>query len=51
MDKVDGRQTLKIEADLLPSYNLNEQLPKLMELMKGLELDPRVTIRSRGHNW
>lgn len=48
--KVDGRQSLKIEADLLPGYNLNEELPKLMKLVPGLELDPRVNIRLRGQN-
>ena len=48
--KVDGRQALKIEADLLPGYNLNEELPKLMSAMQGLDLDPRVTMRLRGQN-
>jgi len=48
--KVDGRQALKVEADLLPGFNLNEELPKLISLMKGLDLDPRVTIRLRGQN-
>ncbi|MFT5880142.1 MAG: multidrug efflux pump [Moritella sp.] len=48
--KVDGRQALKVEADLLPGYNLNEELPKLMKLVPGLELDPRVNIRLRGQN-
>ena len=48
--KVDGKQALKIEADLLPGYNLNAQLPKLMALLPELELDPRVNVRLRGQN-
>lgn len=48
--KVDGRQALKLEADLLPGYNLNEELPKLMALVPKLNIDPRISLKLRGQN-
>lgn len=48
--KVDGRQALNIEADILPQFNVNEELPKLMALLPELDLDPRVQLRLRGQN-
>lgn len=50
IQKVDGRQSLQIEADLMPGYNVNEALANVMAKIPALDIDPRVKLRLRGQN-
>lgn len=50
INKVDSRQVVTLEADLLPGYNLNNVLPELMAKMPTLGLDHRVALKLRGEN-
>ena len=50
INKVDSRQVITLEADLLPDYNLNTVWPAMMEKISELDLDPRVNVKVRGEN-
>jgi multidrug efflux pump len=50
INKVDSRQVITLEADLMPGYNLNDVLPDMMGKMPTLGLDFRVNLKLRGEN-
>ncbi|MGF1761544.1 efflux RND transporter permease subunit [Photobacterium sagamiensis] len=50
INKVDGRQVIALEADLVPGYNLNQVLPDLMVKIPTLGIDHRVNLKLRGEN-
>ncbi len=50
INKVDSRQVITLEADLLPGFNLNVIWPAMTDKISELALDPRVNIKVRGEN-
>ncbi len=47
---IDGEQVLRVEANMVPGKLLDHELPKLLELLPTLGLDPRVNVELKGQN-
>ena len=47
---IDSRRVLQVEANMVPGEQLSKELPKLVEQLPSLGIDPRVEITIKGQN-
>ena len=48
--RTDGRRVVQVAADMAPGILLSQELPKLMEMLPGLNLSQSINIKVRGEN-
>ena len=48
--RIDSRRVLQVEANMVPGEQLDKELPKLIEQLPTLGIDPRVELSIKGQN-